>query len=114
MDEVQIVSSFSGARCVATLLHEMKRRGKDCRFGVISMCIGITHNSARLSCLILVDMLEIFTCCIVGSGMGAAAVSKEGILWMVWGNARMVSSNNLSALKPQLGTFTYSACLVRN
>lgn len=29
-----------GARCVATLLHEMKRRGKDCRFGVISMCIG--------------------------------------------------------------------------
>jgi hypothetical protein len=22
------------------LLNEMKRRGKDCRFGVISMCIG--------------------------------------------------------------------------
>lgn len=34
-------SLCSGARCVATLLHEMKRRGKDCRFGVISMCIGI-------------------------------------------------------------------------
>jgi acetyl-CoA acyltransferase 1 len=31
---------YSGARCVATLLNEMKRRGKDCRFGVISMCIG--------------------------------------------------------------------------
>ncbi|GKU86127.1 hypothetical protein SLEP1_g694 [Rubroshorea leprosula] len=31
----------TGARCVATLLNEMKRRGKDCRFGVISMCIGI-------------------------------------------------------------------------
>lgn len=30
----------TGARCVATLLHEMRRRGKDCRFGVISMCIG--------------------------------------------------------------------------
>ncbi|KAG8481124.1 hypothetical protein CXB51_025895 [Gossypium anomalum] len=27
----------TGARCVATLLHEMKRRGKDCRFGVVSM-----------------------------------------------------------------------------
>nr|GEW26295.1 3-ketoacyl-CoA thiolase 2, peroxisomal [Tanacetum cinerariifolium] len=27
------------ARCVATLLHEMKRRGRDCRFGVVSMCI---------------------------------------------------------------------------
>ncbi|CAO2839869.1 unnamed protein product [Amaranthus hypochondriacus] len=31
----------TGARCVATLLHEMKRRGSDCRFGVISMCIGL-------------------------------------------------------------------------
>jgi acetyl-CoA acyltransferase 1 len=30
----------TGARCVSTLLNEMKRRGKDCRFGVISMCIG--------------------------------------------------------------------------
>lgn len=30
-----------GARCVSTLLNEMKRRGKDCRFGVISMCIGM-------------------------------------------------------------------------
>ena len=29
-----------GARATATLLHEMKRRGKDCRFGVVSMCIG--------------------------------------------------------------------------
>ncbi|OMO99890.1 Thiolase [Corchorus capsularis] len=32
----------TGARCVGTLLYEMKRRGKDCRFGVISMCIGLT------------------------------------------------------------------------
>ncbi|PIN22756.1 hypothetical protein CDL12_04517 [Handroanthus impetiginosus] len=31
----------TGARCVGTILHEMKRRGKDCRFGIISMCIGI-------------------------------------------------------------------------
>ncbi|GAU28057.1 hypothetical protein TSUD_265150 [Trifolium subterraneum] len=42
----------TGARCVATLLNEMKRRGKNCRFGVISMCIG--------------------------SGMGAAAVFERG------------------------------------
>lgn len=42
----------TGARCVATLLSEMKRRGRDSRFGVISMCIG--------------------------SGMGAAAVLERG------------------------------------
>ncbi|KAL5207656.1 hypothetical protein ABZP36_032091 [Zizania latifolia] len=42
----------TGARCIATLLNEMKRRGKDCRFGVVTMCIG--------------------------SGMGAAAVFEWG------------------------------------
>ncbi|KAJ6307615.1 hypothetical protein OIU76_017416 [Salix suchowensis] len=42
----------TGARCVATLLHEMRRRGRDCRFGVVSMCIG--------------------------TGMGAAAVFESG------------------------------------
>ncbi|XP_042478526.1 3-ketoacyl-CoA thiolase 2, peroxisomal-like [Macadamia integrifolia] len=42
----------TGARCVGTLLHEMKRQGKDCRFGVVSMCIG--------------------------TGMGAAAVFERG------------------------------------
>lgn len=42
----------TGARCTATLLHEMKRRGKAARFGVVSMCIG--------------------------SGMGAAAVFETG------------------------------------
>lgn len=42
----------TGARCTATLLHEMKKRGKDCRFGIVSMCIG--------------------------SGMGAAAVFERG------------------------------------
>ncbi|CAI5486820.1 unnamed protein product [Closterium sp. Naga37s-1] len=45
----------TGARCVATLLHEMKRRGVDCRFGVVSMCIG--------------------------TGMGAAAVFERGDYW---------------------------------
>ncbi|KAF0935412.1 hypothetical protein E2562_032671 [Oryza meyeriana var. granulata] len=42
----------TGARCIATLLNEMKRRGRDCRFGVVTMCIG--------------------------SGMGAAAVFERG------------------------------------
>jgi acetyl-CoA acyltransferase 1 len=42
----------TGARCVATLLHELRKRGPDARYGVISMCIG--------------------------SGMGAAAVLERG------------------------------------
>lgn len=42
----------TGARATATLLHEMKRRGRAARFGVVSMCIG--------------------------SGMGAAAVFEAG------------------------------------
>ena len=42
----------TGARCVATLLHEMRKRGPEARYGVISMCIG--------------------------SGMGAAAVLERG------------------------------------
>lgn len=42
----------AGARCTATLLHEMAKRGKAARYGVVSMCIG--------------------------SGMGAAAVFECG------------------------------------
>lgn len=42
----------TGARCAATLLHEMQRQGNACKYGVISMCIG--------------------------SGMGAAAVLERG------------------------------------
>eukprot|EP00887_Chlorella_sp_A99_P006474 scaffold3.g6474.t1 len=42
----------TGSRQTATLLHEMRRRGKGARFGVVSMCIG--------------------------SGMGAAAVFEQG------------------------------------
>uniref|UniRef100_A0A803KQI7 acetyl-CoA C-acyltransferase n=1 Tax=Chenopodium quinoa TaxID=63459 RepID=A0A803KQI7_CHEQI len=57
----------TGARCVATLLHEMKRRGKDCRFGVISMCIG--------------------------TGMGAAAVFERGDAVDELCNARKVESH---------------------
>ncbi|KAE9592393.1 putative acetyl-CoA C-acyltransferase [Lupinus albus] len=57
----------TGARCVATLLHEMKRRGKDCRFGVISMCIG--------------------------TGMGAAAVFERGDSVDELRNARKVEAN---------------------
>ncbi|KAG6667788.1 3-ketoacyl-CoA thiolase 2, peroxisomal-like [Carya illinoinensis] len=59
----------TGARCVATLLHEMKRRGKDCRFGVISMCIG--------------------------TGMGAAAVFERGDAVDELCNARQVGRNSL-------------------
>ncbi|KAJ4784448.1 peroxisomal 3-ketoacyl-CoA thiolase 3 [Rhynchospora pubera] len=59
----------TGARCVSTLLNEMKRRGKDCRFGVISMCIG--------------------------SGMGAAAVFEQGDVVDELSNAKMLQSVNL-------------------
>ncbi|KAG6574872.1 3-ketoacyl-CoA thiolase 2, peroxisomal [Cucurbita argyrosperma subsp. argyrosperma] len=59
----------TGARSVATLLHEMKRRGKDCRFGVISMCIG--------------------------TGMGAAAVFERGDAADELCNARKVDKHNL-------------------
>ncbi|XP_011020688.1 PREDICTED: 3-ketoacyl-CoA thiolase 2, peroxisomal-like isoform X2 [Populus euphratica] len=59
----------TGARCVATLLHEMKRRGRDCRFGVVSMCIG--------------------------TGMGAAAVFERGDGCDELCNGRKVESNNL-------------------
>ncbi|XVF81144.1 hypothetical protein PTKIN_Ptkin15bG0133100 [Pterospermum kingtungense] len=59
----------TGARCVSTLLYEMKRRGKDCRFGVISMCIG--------------------------SGMGAAAVFERGDCVDDFCNARPVKTNEL-------------------
>ncbi|XP_051129380.1 3-ketoacyl-CoA thiolase 2, peroxisomal [Andrographis paniculata] len=58
----------TGARCVATLLHEMKRRGKDCRFGVISMCIG--------------------------TGMGAAAVFERGDSCDELMNVKKVESHN--------------------
>ena len=42
----------TGSRCTAALLHEMRRRGRSARFGVVTMCIG--------------------------SGMGAAAVFERG------------------------------------
>ncbi|KAF3320367.1 3-ketoacyl-CoA thiolase 2 [Carex littledalei] len=58
----------TGARCVATLLNEMKRRGKDCRFGVVTMCIG--------------------------SGMGAAAVFERGDGVDPLLNARKIESHN--------------------
>ncbi|CAI0436746.1 unnamed protein product [Linum tenue] len=59
----------TGARCVATLLHEMKRRGRDSRFGVISMCIG--------------------------TGMGAAAVFERGDCVDGLCNAKKIDSQNL-------------------
>ncbi|GBG77190.1 hypothetical protein CBR_g23517 [Chara braunii] len=59
---------MTGARCVATLLHEMKKRGKDCRFGVVSMCIG--------------------------TGMGAAGVFERGSVVDPLSNARAVETQN--------------------
>ncbi|KAL5990173.1 3-ketoacyl-CoA thiolase 1, peroxisomal [Asimina triloba] len=58
----------TGARCVATLLHEMRRRGKDCRFGVVSMCIA--------------------------TGMGAAAVFESGDCVDDLRNAKQTPSQN--------------------
>ena len=52
IQELRFEIDSVGARCTATLLHEMKKRGKAARFGVVSMCIG--------------------------SGMGAAAVFEQG------------------------------------
>nr|POE96875.1 3-ketoacyl-coa thiolase 1, peroxisomal [Quercus suber] len=40
LEKVNANGGATSARCVATQLHEMKRHGKDCRFGVISICIG--------------------------------------------------------------------------
>jgi len=38
----------SGARIVTTLLHEMRRRGRDCRFGLATMCIGVGQGVASV------------------------------------------------------------------
>ncbi|KAF2314114.1 hypothetical protein GH714_022346 [Hevea brasiliensis] len=65
----------TGARCVATLLHEMKRRGRDCRSGVVSMCIATS-----------------FSIC---TGMGAAAVLERGDAADELCNARKVETNSL-------------------
>ncbi|EMS48058.1 3-ketoacyl-CoA thiolase 2, peroxisomal [Triticum urartu] len=58
----------TGARCISTLLNEMKRRGRDCRFGVVTMCIG--------------------------SGMGAAAVFERGDSVDELSNVRHIQSHN--------------------
>lgn len=59
----------TGARCTATLLHEMQKRGKSSRFGVVSMCIG--------------------------SGMGAAAVFERGGEIDDLKNAQPIKQQNL-------------------
>ena len=81
---------MSGARCVATLLSEMKRRGRDSRFGVISMCIGmyLSHfgvewkfkhlTFGRPQKLGQLTDFELQSMVYAGSGMGAAAVLERG------------------------------------
>ena len=59
----------TGSRCTAAVLHEMRRRGKGARFGVVSMCIG--------------------------SGMGAAAVFEAGDQVDGLGHGRAVGQHNL-------------------
>ncbi len=58
----------TGVRATATLLHEMRRRGRGARFGVVSMCIG--------------------------SGMGAAAVFEAGGETDPVANVRAVGGHN--------------------
>jgi acetyl-CoA acetyltransferase family protein len=38
----------SGARITTTLLHEMQRRGPDCRYGLATMCIGVGQGVATV------------------------------------------------------------------
>ena len=38
----------SGARLVTTLLHEMRRRGPNCRYGLATMCIGVGQGVATV------------------------------------------------------------------
>ncbi|KAL8092291.1 hypothetical protein AgCh_034547 [Apium graveolens] len=45
--DLKTFTFFLGARRVATLLNEMKQRGKDSHYGVISMCIGSGHHFQR-------------------------------------------------------------------
>ena len=40
--------SPAGVRCTATLLHEMAKRGKAARYGVVSMCIGSGMGAAAV------------------------------------------------------------------
>lgn len=93
--------SVSGARCVATLLHEMKRRGKDCRFGIVSMCIGLFLFLAPFSLFSLSAtrfVLNVFASWPTGSGMGAAAVFERGDCVDDLCNARTVRDNNLLSM----------------
>lgn len=81
---------------MGTLLHEMKRRGRDCRFGVISMCIGWYYMFAGVSlsfhlCILTSDSCDIVT----ATGMGAAAVFERGDCVDELCNARMIQANNL-------------------
>lgn len=88
----------AGARAVATLLHEMKRRGKDCRFGVISMCIGkplfppsCVHTNIGTAIENVGNGSYVEN---AGTGMGAAAVFESGDSIDELCNARKAESLN--------------------
>ena len=42
LEKFNVNGHATSAHCGATQLHEMKRHGKGCRFGVITMCVGST------------------------------------------------------------------------
>jgi len=59
----------TGARMTATLLHEMARRGRAARFGVVSMCIGSGMGAAAV--------FEVGDSC---DASGVAAAASHGLL----------------------------------
>lgn len=77
----------------------MKRRGRDCRFGVVSMCIGmslVTPYSPRTSSSVSKTPksdLHIYIV-IKGTGMGAAAVFERGDACDDLLNVRKVGTHN--------------------
>lgn len=79
---------------MSTLLNEMKRKGRDCRFGIVSMCIGIPLSPSFLCVLIHLHTFMRLLYFLTGSGMGAAAVFERGDGVDDLSNARICQSPN--------------------
>ncbi|KAL5990172.1 3-ketoacyl-CoA thiolase 2, peroxisomal [Asimina triloba] len=94
----------TGARCVATLLHEMNRRGKDCRYGgsvivQMSVCWPLLamHTDLTFVWNIVFSLWHnqnVVSDTMAGSGMGAAAVLERGDCVDDLRNARRIHSQN--------------------
>ncbi|KAJ3689068.1 hypothetical protein LUZ61_018232 [Rhynchospora tenuis] len=72
----------TGARCVTTLVHKMKRRGKNCRYGVVAMMT-------------------------IGSGMGAATIFERGEEIEITDPRGIASLPHLSPPKPPRSNAPY-------